>query len=169
MNFSPAVIAILLKKEGKIHSCDPLQYVVLQVGYPLESLFKECAFQGKKLNCSEIVTPYLDRNYGKCFLIDVKTRQTLAGQGLSLVLNIDAQYAFTDHPPLIEALSVKIDKQFDLAGYKKTMLEPESHVRINLDATKYNLIDRIRPFGGTQRCIEEKNQAEYLTVLRDDS
>ena len=43
----------------------------MEVGYPTEILFKECAFNSHKINCTKIVTPYFDGDMGKCFLIKV--------------------------------------------------------------------------------------------------
>ena len=63
---------------------------LMRVGHSVDELFEECSWQSARINCTEYVEPVYDSNYGKCFgvLFD-QTNQTVAGVGLSFVLNLN--------------------------------------------------------------------------------
>ncbi len=63
----------------------------------MQEFLRECAFGGHPLNCSEVATPVFDADFGKCFLIRLPSndsRQTVAGQGLGLVIDLDKVAAY---------------------------------------------------------------------------
>lgn len=65
--------ATVTTKKSKVQPTpDNVQQYFMDLGYDLEEFVKECTFNGEKVGCSNITSAVLDRDYGKCFLIEVK-------------------------------------------------------------------------------------------------
>lgn len=68
---------------------------IMKVGFDLKEFFRECAFGVDRIECSEIIEAKLDRNYGKCFSVNVaniKQKQTTMGtSGLRLFIDIHSE------------------------------------------------------------------------------
>ncbi len=159
-----------INKTGQHH----LEYIpediedyFMKVGYPVNTLFKECAFATESLNCADLVEEVFDRNYGKCFLLkNEKFFQKVPGIGLSLVLDLDTKNAYSLTPPLFDGVVIKVESDFDLAGYKKVLLQPAKYTVLNLQARKYDLIQRDRPIGGSQVCRDPDEGQNNLHVIK---
>ncbi len=134
------------------------QDFILALGYRTTEFLRECKFQNQHLNCDHITEEVFDKDHGKCFLIRRNFSQSVAGVGLSLVLNINTEEypRLTPkyrNPPLFDGVYIWIGRKFSPAKMDKILVGPGKFSKISLSATKISLINV-----KNQPCVESHGE-----------
>lgn len=127
-------------------SFESVQNYFMKIGYDVNEFVRECAINTLSVNCSEIVKPILDRNFGKCFSLNLfHIKQRTSKMGLKLLLDIHKELypVKTDNIEILQSLEgvvVYVDDTFNPAVYKKIFVKSGTYTNVNLQMQKYDVL-----------------------------
>lgn len=106
----------------------------MNLGYRTRDLFKQCAFESQPVDCTKIVFPVIDKDYAKCFIIDTKKYQKVAGQGLSLLLDVHTEKYHPTEPTPFDGVFIRVSEKIDPTSFVQTLVQPGNYYKIPISA-----------------------------------
>lgn len=120
-----------------------LEQVILELTMSTTGFVRECQFGPSILPCESVVQKIVDKEYGVCFLVNVRQRQHMAGAGLRLLLDF-SPHLYPRHETAtlpFAGAQISIHKQFDPFSVTGHYVSPGKLTSIGIRKNEIHLIN----------------------------
>lgn len=145
------------------HIFDP-QTLFVNGTIPMDKHIRYCEFRTfnyeKNIPCATLARQVFDPDYGRCFIVNVGTRQQeVQSQGLYLALNVQVETFPTNSSltPIFTGFVISVQNEYNniRSGTDRVFVSPPSYNRIDLAVQRQGFKSFNRPY--KQKCTDPAN------------